>query len=79
VLRQLRERFQGKGQAGCRPIDIEKNLANYEPPIALPDLQEVRSQIPPPEIPREVPAARVILEDFVRQPIDPWEISFEKD
>jgi hypothetical protein len=77
VLRQLRERFQGKGQLGARPIDIEKNLADYEPAIELPDLEEVRSLIPPPEIPRDVPAVRLILEEFVRQPIDPWEISFD--
>ena len=77
ILRQLRERFQGKGQQGARPIDIEKNLAGYEPPIDLPDLQEVRSLIPTPEIPREVPAVRLILEEFVRQPIDPWDVSFD--
>ena len=79
VLKKLRERFQGKEQlpAGCRPIDIEKNLADYQPPLELPDVREVRRQIPPPQIPHEVPAVKDILEEFVRQPIDPWDISLD--
>jgi hypothetical protein len=79
VLKRLRERFGGKDQlpAGCRPIDIEKNLADYQPPLELPDLEEVRRQISPPQIPREVPAVQVILEEFVRQPVDPWEVSLD--
>src|SRR4051794_24267382 len=28
VLKRLRERFQGKNTIGCRPLDIEKNLAD---------------------------------------------------
>ena len=48
VLKNLQDRFQGKNQAapGCRPIDIEKNLADYQPATVLPDLEEVRRQIP---------------------------------
>jgi hypothetical protein len=79
VLKRLRERFQGKRQLpqGCRPIDIEKNLADYEPPTPVPDLQEVRRNIPVPEIPHEVPAVQVILEEFMRQPVDAWDVDLE--
>ncbi len=79
VLKNLQERFQGKNQAatGCRPIDIEKNLADYQPATTLPDLEEIRRQIPAPQIPREVPAVQVILEEFVRQPIDAWEVELD--
>jgi hypothetical protein len=79
VLKNLQERFQGKDKAapGCRPIDIERNLADYQPATALPDLEEVRRLIPAPQIPREVPAVRVILEEFVRQPIDAWEVELD--
>jgi len=79
ILRGFEDRFEGKQQAtaGCKPIDIEKSLADYQPPTPIPDLEEVRRSIPPPEIPREVPAVRLIVEDFVRQPIDPWDIKLE--
>src|SRR5947207_2698706 len=72
VLKRRRERYQGKQQITVvrRPLDIEKNLAAYQPPTPLPDLEEVRRLIPPPNIPREVPAVEVILEDFIRQPIE---------
>ena len=79
VLKHLRERFQGKEQVplGSRPIDIEKNLADYQPPTPIPDLQEVRRLIPLPQIPREVPVVQVILEEFVRQPLDAWDLSLD--
>jgi hypothetical protein len=79
VLKCLREKYQGKEQLppGCRPLDIEKDLAAYQPPTPLPVLEEVRRSIPPPHIPREVPAVTLILEEFVRQPIDPWEVSLD--
>ncbi|MCI0378981.1 MAG: hypothetical protein L0215_15340 [Gemmataceae bacterium] len=76
VLKRFKERFQGKDKLppGCRPLDIEKNLADYEPALRLPDREELRRNLPGPEIPREVPAVAVILEEFVRTPIDPWEV-----
>src|SRR5262249_1448904 len=57
VLKGFCERFEGKQQApaGCRPIDIEKSLADYQPPTPIPDSEEIRRAIPVPEIPREVP------------------------
>src|SRR5438067_1430171 len=79
VLKRLRERYQGKEQLpiGCRPLDIEKNLADYQPPTPLPDLDEVRRLIPVPQVPREMPAVQVILEEFVSQPVDAWEIPLD--
>jgi hypothetical protein len=79
VLKKLQARFQGKDKSstGCQPIDVEKNLADYEPATALPDLDEIRKSIPAPHIPREVPAVQVILEEFVRQPIDPWDVDLD--
>ncbi len=79
VLKRLREHYQGKDSLpmGCRPLDVEKNLAAYEPPTTVPDLQEVRRQIPTPQIPHEVPAVQVILEEFLSEPIDAWDISLD--
>jgi len=78
VVKKLRERFQGNElPQSCRPLDIEKNLADYQPPTPLPDLEEVRRLIPAPQIPHQVPAVQVILEEFIRQPISPWDIEIE--
>jgi len=78
LLRKLRERYQGKGRpaAGCKPLDVEKNLSEYAPPTPVPDAAEVRAQIPLPEIAREVPAVTLILEQAVKAPIDPWDVEF---
>ena len=75
LLKKLKQRFQGVGQGtGCKPIDVEKNLSEYSPATPVPDSAEVRAQAPLPEIPRDVPAIRVMLEQAVKQPIDPWDI-----
>lgn len=80
VLRRLRERFQGKGQAtvGCRPLDVEKNLADYTPPTPVPDMEEIRRAAPAPQPPRDLPAVAALLQEFVRQPLDPWDPSFNE-
>ena len=77
LLKKLRERYQGKGRpvAGCKPLDVEKNLSEYTPPTPVPDAGEVRAQIPLPEIPREVPAVKLILEQAVKAPVDPWDVN----
>lgn len=76
ILKKLRDRFRGKdrGSAGCRPIDVEKSLADYEPPTPMPDMEEIRRALPVPELPREVPAVRLILEELVKPLVDPWEV-----
>ena len=78
MLASLRRRFQGKEQSGCRPIDVEKNLADYEPALAMPDVEEIRRQIPVPQIPREMPAVRVILEELVQEPIEAWDVTLDE-
>src|SRR5262249_20261812 len=71
-LGKLAERFQAAAGVRCQPIDVEKNLAKYQPPIDLPDADAVRAAIPAPEIPEEFPAALRLLEEFVAPPVDPW-------
>ena len=77
LLHKLRDRYQGKGRtsAGCKPLDIEKNLSEYAPPTPVPETAEVRTQIPLPDVPREVPAVKLILEQSVKTPIDPWDVN----
>src|SRR5262249_12541894 len=72
TLRQLLQ--AGQTTAGCKPIDIELDLADHVPTTPLPDVAELRRAITLPELPREVPAAALLLEQIVRQPVDPWDI-----
>ena len=79
TLKKLRERYQGKQQLEIRakPIDTEKWLADYAPPTAAPPVDEIRAIIQLPPIPRDVPAVRVMLENFVKEPIDPWQVQLD--
>ena len=76
VLRKLADRFSGKAAASCQPLDVEKDLADYSPEIALPDLEEVRSAIPMPDVPMEMPAVEVLFNEMIQEPIDPWTLRF---
>jgi hypothetical protein len=78
VLRQLAQRYgvgEASGNQGWQPLDREKDLREYEPPGEVPDAEGVRAAIALPEIPEEVPAVAVLLEQAVRQPLDPWELA----
>ena len=75
VLRSLHERYGGKGKPGSRPLDLEKPLADYSPPIPVPDLAEVRQAIPLGEVPQEIPAAAMFLQQFLQENLDPWDES----
>ncbi len=79
TLKKLRDRYQGKQQAEirCKPIDTEKWLADYAPPTAPPPVDEIRALVQLPEIPRDVPAVRVMLENFVKEPLDPWQVQLD--
>jgi hypothetical protein len=75
VLRDLVERYGGEAAAArCKPLDIEKDLADFSWPVDMPDLEAVRSGIAVPDIPEEVPAVRGILEKFLQEPLDPWNL-----
>jgi hypothetical protein len=79
TLRKLRERFQGKrpSEVGARPLDLEKWVGDYTPPVPVPTVEELRQNVHVPELPREVPAVRVLLEDFARAAVDPWQIDLD--
>jgi hypothetical protein len=79
TLRRLRERFQGKrpSEVGARPLDLEKWVGDYTPPVLVPTVEELRQNVHVPELPLEVPAVRVLLEDFARAAVDPWQIDLD--
>jgi len=79
VLKRLKEKFQGKDKPNGPNLllDVEKNLADYVPPAPEFDIEEVRKLIPVPQVPREVPAVRVILDQFLAEPLDAWSVTLE--
>jgi hypothetical protein len=72
ILRDLVQHYGGATL--CKPLDVEKDLRHYAPAVEIPDPKAVRAAIVVPDIPEEVPAARGILERFVREPLDPWNL-----
>jgi hypothetical protein len=76
LLQQLEGRSSRPGQArtGARPLDVEKSLADYAPPVELPAMDEIRQSISVPEVPREFPTVRRLLEEFAREQLNPWSL-----
>jgi len=76
VLAHLQERFQGHRDRapGCQPIDVEKDLKDYVPPTPAPTVDEVRATIPQTQVPRDLPAALAVFHDWLREPLDPWDV-----
>ncbi|MFO0968930.1 MAG: hypothetical protein U0793_25540 [Gemmataceae bacterium] len=74
-LQALRKRFQGKDPdtGSCKPIDVEKSLANYLPPTPVPEIDQVRQTLPVPVIPTEVPAVPLMLQEALQAELDPWD------
>jgi hypothetical protein len=76
TLRRLAQHYGVGGaspQAGWQPLDREKDLAGYLPPVEVPDPETVQSAIALPEVPAEVPAAGRLLEQFAAAPLSPWD------
>lgn len=76
TLRGLEESFGVVEPAGPRwqPIDLEKPVADYSPPVTVPDAEEVLGGVVLPELPADVPFVEVLLEQWARTPVDPWQL-----
>lgn len=75
TLRRLKAELQS--MSGCKPIDVEKPLADHVPAAVLPAVEELRQLILVPQLPSELPAVPVLLAQMVGEPLDPWEIKSE--
>jgi hypothetical protein len=74
VLKRLAEQYGGEAPPQCRPLDVEVDFSGYDAPIEKPDAASVRAQIVVPDVPMELPGARAILEEYLRQPLDAWDL-----
>jgi hypothetical protein len=76
ALREVTFRF-GVGDASgpaWQAYDVEKPLEDYTPAAEVPDVEALLQSIAPPPPAFEVPAALKLLEEFAREPLDPWQI-----
>jgi hypothetical protein len=71
----------GRKSPGWQPLDREKALGDYSPPVEVPALPDMIQAAQVPEPPRDMPAVVQLLEDWGRQPLDPWDlpVSFDAD
>ncbi len=77
TLRELARRYSGKPAAGgsiWQPLDNEKPLADYMPPVEMPDANAIRAGLTTPQVPEELPGVFLLLERLVQQPLDPWNL-----
>jgi hypothetical protein len=77
TLRRLVERFEVSdlSGSGCRPLDVEKPLADYTPPTEVPEPASVQQTLVIPQVPREVPAVQCLLQQLLQEPLDPWNLN----
>jgi hypothetical protein len=75
ILRELAQTYGGDAPAvRCRPLDVEKDLAGWAPAVEIPDAAAIQAAIVVPDIPEEIPAATALLDQFLREPVDPWNL-----
>jgi hypothetical protein len=55
-----------------RPLDSERDLADYKPAAEIPEIDAIRAALTVPPAPEEVPAVPILLRLLVGQPLDPW-------
>jgi hypothetical protein len=80
-LRQLALRYGVAEPPGptWEPIDIERPPADLAAGVDVPDAEAIRRSIAPPEVPWETPAAMSILDAYVKEPLDPWNLPFSEE
>ncbi len=80
VLQDLAQRY-GVGPAGpgWKPLELDRPPASKAPPVDIPDPEEIRKTITVPEPPSDLPGVRWILDRFLNEPIDPWDLGLPGD
>jgi len=75
VLQDLAQRY-GVGPAGpgWKPLASDRRPESHVPPVDIPDPEEIRKTISVPEPPTDIPGVRWILDQFLKEPIDPWDL-----
>jgi hypothetical protein len=80
ILRDLAQRY-GVGPAGpgWKPLESDRRPGSDASPMEIPDPDEIRRSISIPEPPDDIPGAKWILDQFLKEPIDPWNLKLSGD
>ena len=75
VLKDLAQRY-GAGSAGptWQPLQADPPLTEVAPPMGIPEPEEIRRTIPIPDVPDDLPGVNWLLDQFLKEPIDPWDL-----
>jgi hypothetical protein len=75
TLQDLLQRY-GVGPAGpaWQPLEIEPAPGEFAASVEIPDPEALRQAIPLPEVPDELPGVEWLLDEFLKEPIDPWDL-----
>ncbi len=75
VLQDLAQRY-GVGPAGpgWKPLVADRPPGKNGPSVDIPDSEEIRKTISVPEPPDDLPGVRWVLDQFLAEPIDPWNL-----
>jgi hypothetical protein len=80
VLRRLEKKYGiFQERPTWQPLDSEQSLADYAPAVATPDLEEVHRAVSLPEVPEDLPGVVWLVEQFLQEPIDPWDIRLPEE
>jgi hypothetical protein len=80
VLQDLAQRY-GAGPAGpgWKPLEVDWQAKTPAPTPEVPDPEEIRKSISVPEPPDDLPGVEWLLDQFLTEPIDPWELKLPND
>jgi len=75
VLQDLAQRY-GVGPAGpgWKPLEVDSQSRTPAPDPEIPDPAEIRKSILVPDPPDDLPGVKWVLDQFLAEPIDPWEL-----
>jgi hypothetical protein len=75
VLQDLAQRY-GVGPAGpgWKPLEVDRLVGENHASLEIPDPEEIRKTISIPEPPADLPGVKWMLDQWLAEPIDPWDL-----
>lgn len=76
LVRSLIRRYTGgtRGALLWKPLDREKPLAEYQPPVEVPAIETVRTAVVVPDLPEDIPAVTHLIRQLAQEVLDPWNL-----
>jgi len=75
VLKDLAQRYGGDSAGALwQPLQADPPMSEVTPLVEIPDPEEIRRTIPLPEVPDDLPGVDWLLDQLLKEPIDPWNL-----